>query len=781
MLTAKIFQRGSGRAAKEMPVAIFLAAVLLAALSVFFGTTSEALADEGTTYTVAGLFEDSTLTLRSSGIYTEDNAIGQLENGDTVQAISFKGNGLWYVYVPKTGQYGFVDHYFLKGSGRPSLINPRYVDLSGAYATAYLALRSEKVYGTSNITGALYDGDTVMVIDASHPFYWYVYAPGLGMRGYVNRKYLSGDGPGGETEEARIDIWTEGPIFGANAGSILTRCQNGNVSLSQVTWQAYDVDGTKVVMAANERFMRSQTYVLSGYLEGNSALLSNAQVYVNGIEAEVARPRISLIAFSVELRCFPESFLVSFDMNGHGSQIAPQRLQPHGYACEIMEPPYDPDAVFAGYYVRSYPGGQEALVPFEFDAPIKENTSVVCGWNEYVREISFDMSLPLAGGRVRDARASVVVGGVRPEYLEWHDENGDELDRDDYFRTGRTYGYTLYLRAEEGFIFDDSPILVTAETGIVAGYEKIYDDLIEVTGSCTAEAGTVTITFEAALEGDALPSPVTALSEDTYREAFLSALGALPVLPGRDGYVFAWWEKVGAYSEEERYIDLDSPVGSDVTLRPSWRLPVEEIHVRAAIPQDGETMLVQARYEKEPSWSVHQLWFEAQEPDFTGGPFEAGMEAAIHIGLLSGDGYALCSMDGSFMSRVFVNGIEADTARGRSDGAYSPGIQALFSFTVPSPGETMVLPSSLTGIGEEAFAFTDAWKVIVPEGVTRIDARAFAGCGHLQRVILPASLSSLSTDAFLGCPSSLMIVAGSQEAAALAEAAGVIVYHEPAG
>lgn len=63
----------------------------------------------------------------------------------------------------------------------------------------------------------------------------------------------------------------------------------------------------------------------------------------------------------------------------------------------------------------------------------------------------------------------------------------------------------------------------------------------------------------------------------------------------------------------------------------------------------------------------------------------------------------------------------------------------------------LCLPAALQVIEEEAFCGDTALeKVIVPEGVTEIQARAFAG-SSLTEIVLPASLTTIAEDAFDGC------------------------------
>ena len=61
----------------------------------------------------------------------------------------------------------------------------------------------------------------------------------------------------------------------------------------------------------------------------------------------------------------------------------------------------------------------------------------------------------------------------------------------------------------------------------------------------------------------------------------------------------------------------------------------------------------------------------------------------------------------------------------------------------------------VVGIGAEAFAGSGAVSVTVPEGVTFIDGRAFAGCRSIRRFHIPDTVTELGSRVFEGC-SSLM-------------------------
>lgn len=53
------------------------------------------------------------LALRCAMVYDEDNEIGQLYSGDTVEVIDSSDSSYWYVYSPTLDRYGYVNKDYL--------------------------------------------------------------------------------------------------------------------------------------------------------------------------------------------------------------------------------------------------------------------------------------------------------------------------------------------------------------------------------------------------------------------------------------------------------------------------------------------------------------------------------------------------------------------------------------------------------------------------------------------------------------------------------------------
>lgn len=78
---------------------------------------------------------------------------------------------------------------------------------------------------------------------------------------------------------------------------------------------------------------------------------------------------------------------------------------------------------------------------------------------------------------------------------------------------------------------------------------------------------------------------------------------------------------------------------------------------------------------------------------------------------------------------------------------------------VGSCAESVVLPSSLTEIGEEAFAGnTGIHDLVLPDSLQAIGERAFHGCSGLAQIYIPESVQSIGLEAFRDCTDDLLII-----------------------
>ena len=69
----------------------------------------------------------------------------------------------------------------------------------------------------------------------------------------------------------------------------------------------------------------------------------------------------------------------------------------------------------------------------------------------------------------------------------------------------------------------------------------------------------------------------------------------------------------------------------------------------------------------------------------------------------------------------------------------------------------LVLPKALLEICEEAFCGNPSASVYLQDRVTTIGERAFADCGNLRSIRIPASVNFIAGNAFDGCRADMTI------------------------
>ena len=71
----------------------------------------------------------------------------------------------------------------------------------------------------------------------------------------------------------------------------------------------------------------------------------------------------------------------------------------------------------------------------------------------------------------------------------------------------------------------------------------------------------------------------------------------------------------------------------------------------------------------------------------------------------------------------------------------------------------IVIPSSVTSIGKGAFSYCDSLlEIVIPSSVTSIGDSAFYGCYSLSEIVIPSSVTSIADGAFSSCDSLSEIV-----------------------
>ena len=69
----------------------------------------------------------------------------------------------------------------------------------------------------------------------------------------------------------------------------------------------------------------------------------------------------------------------------------------------------------------------------------------------------------------------------------------------------------------------------------------------------------------------------------------------------------------------------------------------------------------------------------------------------------------------------------------------------------PNNYNCLQLPKNITTISCEAFASTSCEVVIIPDGCTSIEEKAFMNCKKLIYISIPVTVTSIANNAFEGC------------------------------
>lgn len=414
----------------------------------------------------------------------------------------------------------------------------------------------------------------------------------------------------------------------------------------------------------------------------------------------------------------------------------------------------------------------------DLEETVSGDVTLAAHWCDVVWSAELTVDIPAAGDAVGTPSVHEPAGQEAFEgfSVSWLNEDGTPASG--MFEGGATYLCHIEAHAWADKVLGELVwVDVNGQTAHFTGSRLIVSADIPV-----AVEALVTISFEPGISGVAAPDDIVVPAGTAFGGALLGAFeGEIPCLPETDGQVMIWWTV--QTGDGETALDLSAPVEEDVTLCGVWRELVSRIDLKAALPLEGVFMLPQLAPYSGAGWDGIGAWFETGDGSSFSSVWAQGDIVVLNMCMLPADGMALASLDGETLTRVFINGVEADVAATSetADGAPARGIRVTLPLTVPVSGGTLTLPSSLHAIGKKAFAGTDAWTVEVPNGVTSIGARAFADCSNLQRVTLPATLTDIADDAFAGCPDSLMIVTDSAALISWAEAQGILVYHEPAG
>lgn len=120
-----------------------------------------------------------------------------------------------------------------------------------------------------------------------------------------------------------------------------------------------------------------------------------------------------------------------------------------------------------------------------------------------------------------------------------------------------------------------------------------------------------------------------------------------------------------------------------------------------------------------------------------------------HASVTSNEGTLLQEGVDYTVSYTDVNNSGSCTVTVKGIGNYNSEIMIRYENGSPAADSVLLLPDSLTAIGEDAFSGIAASRIIVPDACVSIASRAFASCPNLVEIEVPRGIQ-IASDAFSG-------------------------------
>jgi len=114
----------------------------------------------------------------------------------------------------------------------------------------------------------------------------------------------------------------------------------------------------------------------------------------------------------------------------------------------------------------------------------------------------------------------------------------------------------------------------------------------------------------------------------------------------------------------------------------------------------------------------------------------------------------------AYCSKLTAINVDADNSAYTAENGilYDKSKNTLIQYPAGKTGNTFTIPSSVTSIGEHAFAGCyNLTGVTIPNSVTSIGEHAFAGCNNLTSVTIPNSITSIGDSVFEQCSSLISV------------------------
>ena len=397
-----------------------------------------------------------------------------------------------------------------------------------------------------------------------------------------------------------IDVWAEGPSVGRTPAKTVTLLQGytDGMRIKTAVWQTQNPrTGAWVNMSDTAEFAQGKLYRLNILVEARSGftLASGLTPTVNGEPVVVDSRTSGNIAFHIDLDG-QIPVVVSFNMNGYGSQIPPIYLR-SGTIPYRPDDPTDPDARFLGYKARIMLGHKQVVVDYNFDQPVEQNTVLRVDWIPYISSVDVWMNGVVPGMTAREAGCFVSVpqgveGYVLPFDVFWYTDapNGHILSG--AFQEGTTYWFRIMVAITGQHEFHPTADLTAniLNTEIDATMFRFDEDptIAFIDGSYTVGSSTyVPLSFDANGHGEN-PLTLNILAGTLMSDIFA---GVQPYWLEDGGYIMTDWYlgdmdafPLSRLAQTQMWVDANL----DGRFVAHWLEAIPAVKLAMTLPEDGD-------------------------------------------------------------------------------------------------------------------------------------------------------------------------------------------------
>lgn len=251
---------------------------------------------------------------------------------------------------------------------------------------------------------------------------------------------------------------------------------------------------------------------------------------INDTEGYVITDDAGNVAKSVDIGTEKAVYTVTFDMGGKAANVTENVEKGQS----VSSPSTDPEA--EGYVFTGWFADEECTTEYNFDTPVKKDTTIFAGWREASK---FTVTFSANKVEAKDMPEAQTI------------EEGKTVTKPVEDPAADGYTFTGWFADEDCTTEYDFKTVITKNTTIYAGWKEGNDP-----------AKGLTVSFNMMDHGSAIPAQTVSLNGTVEQ----------PDNPSEEGWVFGGWFKEEGCVNEYNFND---PVKENFTLYAKWTEEIE--------------------------------------------------------------------------------------------------------------------------------------------------------------------------------------------------------------